>query len=706
MVDGQVTVDEGEKLTLLDDSNSYWWLVQNLRDNQMGYIPADNIESAFGKLARVNRRKNIKLCKPDPEHIVLSRIPTVPNAEARRVKFNDKLVTQVFINNTDSDDDEEEEDDYYDDYEDDEEEDEIEDEIEDDDRRVVPSQVEIDHDEAELDDDSGDYSYYYSSNAGNSGGYGSQDAPEAARASASTANDPVQASGSMAGRRVSLAPNHMGQISGEHLDDSDLDLDDDEVSEIESRPVRSSIYSASDTAPSAPTAAGVSLDIRPSSMADSMYSGHRDSSMYSHVGPSNPNYYPSNDASDDGDSLSGALNRMNASHESVEAGNYSVRIVHNDTFGSSEAIVTIFFDELFGEVLHRALVVFGLTQAMSESLAIYARIQQRELVALTADMQVASLFDSLRKQNSAWLPEYGSVNPNVCTFVLANRSAPRSQLLPESVNAEDDPYMSLETGPHNVLRTSISASADEGISSFGPSAGQSNYVPTDPAAAQNPGGTANGSAKRATKLKALSASYSSREQAPNESGDEQPLVEASSSSSSSAGDLSDSNADADADAGDLLPDSRKVVQGLLRNIQPPKSRPSDTAVNRAKRNTVQISARGSVVDNDYQVSRAPSQTRSALLRSASTRDYVETDSGQHPADELRQPLATSSDMLMRTTPSEPVIATNLLTQGLGHSASTLRPSSDTFAGEGNTSDAADNDSQERSVTAEAEGEEP
>ncbi|KAJ1886713.1 hypothetical protein LPJ66_009491 [Kickxella alabastrina] len=267
--------------------------------------------------------------------------------------------------------------------------------------------------------------------------------------------------------------------------------------------------------------------------------------------------------------------------------------------------------------------------------------------------------------------------------------------------------MSLETGSHNVLRTSISTSADEGTSSFGPSISQSEYVPTDPVAAQNPGGTANGSAKRATKLKALSASYSSREQAPNESGDEQPLVEAS---SSSAGDLSDSNSDADADAaataGDLLPDSRKVVQGLLRNIQPPKSRPSDTAVNRAKRNTVQISARGSVVDNDYQVSRASSQTRSALLRSASTRDYVETDSGQHPADELRQPLATSSDVLMRTTPSEPVIANNLLTQGLGHSASTLRPSSDTFAGEGNTSDAADNDSQERSVTAEAEGEEP
>ncbi|KAJ1886666.1 hypothetical protein LPJ66_009520 [Kickxella alabastrina] len=263
--------------------------------------------------------------------------------------------------------------------------------------------------------------------------------------------------------------------------------------------------------------------------------------------------------------------------------------------------------------------------------------------------------------------------------------------------------MSLETGSHNVLRTSISASADEGISSFGPSADQSDYVPTDPVAAQNPSGTANGSAKRATKLKALSASYSSREQAPNESGDEQPLVEAS---SSSAGDLSDSNADADADAaaGDSLPDSRKVVQGLLRNIQPPKSRPSDTAVNRAKRNTVQISARGSVVDNDYQVSRAPSQTRSALLRSASTRDYVETDSGQHPADELCQPLTTSSDVLMHTTPSEPAIANNLLTQGLGHSASTLRPSSDTFAGEGNTSDAADNDSQERSVTAEAEEE--
>ncbi|KAJ2311474.1 protein phosphatase regulator, partial [Coemansia sp. RSA 2702] len=94
MVEGQVTVEEGEKLTLLDDSNSYWWLVQNLRDNQMGYIPADNIETAFGKLARVNRRKNLKLCKPDPEHM-LGREPRA-QANARRVAFDDNPVTQVF----------------------------------------------------------------------------------------------------------------------------------------------------------------------------------------------------------------------------------------------------------------------------------------------------------------------------------------------------------------------------------------------------------------------------------------------------------------------------------------------------------------------------------------------------------------------------------------------------------------------------------
>jgi hypothetical protein len=43
-VEGQASVVKGDSLTLLDDSNSYWWLVKVLKSNEVGYIPAENIE--------------------------------------------------------------------------------------------------------------------------------------------------------------------------------------------------------------------------------------------------------------------------------------------------------------------------------------------------------------------------------------------------------------------------------------------------------------------------------------------------------------------------------------------------------------------------------------------------------------------------------------------------------------------------------------
>jgi hypothetical protein len=43
-VEGQATVVRGDALTLLDDSNSYWWLVKVLKSAEVGYIPAENIE--------------------------------------------------------------------------------------------------------------------------------------------------------------------------------------------------------------------------------------------------------------------------------------------------------------------------------------------------------------------------------------------------------------------------------------------------------------------------------------------------------------------------------------------------------------------------------------------------------------------------------------------------------------------------------------
>ncbi|KAJ2384856.1 hypothetical protein GGI05_004874, partial [Coemansia sp. RSA 2603] len=124
-------------------------------------------------------------------------------------------------------------------------------------------------------------------------------------------------------------------------------------------------------------------------------------------------------------------------------------------------------------------------------------------------------------------------------------------------------------------------------------------------------------------------------------------------------------------ASDELPDSRKVVQGLLRSIPPPRSQPPASALNRlstGKRHTVQLSARGSVVDGDYSVARAASQTRSTTLaRSASTRTPAQPPHSQEE-DARPAPVANPAENMNGS-------------QTLGQSASTLRPSSDTFADE-------------------------
>ncbi|KAJ3110629.1 hypothetical protein HK100_002970 [Physocladia obscura] len=52
-LEGQVCVLKGDPLALLDDSNSYWWLI--------GYIPAENIETPSERIARLNRIRNVQL---------------------------------------------------------------------------------------------------------------------------------------------------------------------------------------------------------------------------------------------------------------------------------------------------------------------------------------------------------------------------------------------------------------------------------------------------------------------------------------------------------------------------------------------------------------------------------------------------------------------------------------------------------------------
>jgi len=58
-IGGQASVVKGDSLVLMDDSNSYWWLVRVLITQEIGYIPAEKIETPFERLARLNKHHNV-----------------------------------------------------------------------------------------------------------------------------------------------------------------------------------------------------------------------------------------------------------------------------------------------------------------------------------------------------------------------------------------------------------------------------------------------------------------------------------------------------------------------------------------------------------------------------------------------------------------------------------------------------------------------
>ncbi|KAG0047459.1 hypothetical protein BGZ83_007473 [Gryganskiella cystojenkinii] len=65
--EGQASVVRNDSLMLLEDSNVYWWLVRVLKTGVIGYIPAENIETPFERLARLNTYRNVALSAPSPE---------------------------------------------------------------------------------------------------------------------------------------------------------------------------------------------------------------------------------------------------------------------------------------------------------------------------------------------------------------------------------------------------------------------------------------------------------------------------------------------------------------------------------------------------------------------------------------------------------------------------------------------------------------
>ncbi|KAJ9602963.1 protein phosphatase regulator [Cladophialophora chaetospira] len=60
-VEGQANATKGDTMVLLDDSNSYWWLVRVVKDGSIGYLPAEHIETPTERLARLNKHRNVDL---------------------------------------------------------------------------------------------------------------------------------------------------------------------------------------------------------------------------------------------------------------------------------------------------------------------------------------------------------------------------------------------------------------------------------------------------------------------------------------------------------------------------------------------------------------------------------------------------------------------------------------------------------------------
>ncbi|KAI8647421.1 hypothetical protein BD408DRAFT_439251 [Parasitella parasitica] len=81
-LEGQASVVRGDALTLLDDSNSYWWLVKVLKTAEVGYIPAENIETPHERLARLNSHRNIELTRKD----IQDAFPAPPSSNPTKKK--------------------------------------------------------------------------------------------------------------------------------------------------------------------------------------------------------------------------------------------------------------------------------------------------------------------------------------------------------------------------------------------------------------------------------------------------------------------------------------------------------------------------------------------------------------------------------------------------------------------------------------------
>jgi SH3 domain len=92
-VEGQANVVKGDSLFLMDDSNSYWWLVRVLKTQEVGYIPAENIETPFERLARLNKHRNVDVCTQEVFEIIDLATDIKPSSHPQPKQSSKKVPT-------------------------------------------------------------------------------------------------------------------------------------------------------------------------------------------------------------------------------------------------------------------------------------------------------------------------------------------------------------------------------------------------------------------------------------------------------------------------------------------------------------------------------------------------------------------------------------------------------------------------------------
>ncbi|RKF65823.1 putative sh3 domain protein [Erysiphe neolycopersici] len=110
-IEGQANATKGDTMVLLDDSNSYWWLVRVVKDSSIGYLPAEHIETPTERLARLNKHRNIDLTSSmlgdQPDRYKTPLIKAFRKRSTKTVAFTDPTYFEASENDYTTEEDEE-----------------------------------------------------------------------------------------------------------------------------------------------------------------------------------------------------------------------------------------------------------------------------------------------------------------------------------------------------------------------------------------------------------------------------------------------------------------------------------------------------------------------------------------------------------------------------------------------------------------------